>query len=95
MVNSNNISHLFRQHVRSQAQTVIITNCPQNLPYFGHRDRMGSPGVSQLVTQVGEAGDVEVTGLDIQGVQTDIQLTGNLPQWSTLKSLEMACVVMA
>ena len=63
-----------------------------DLPYLGHRERsVSTPGVSQLMTEVGEAGDVEVTGLDIQGVQTDIQLTGNLPQWSTLRSLEILC----
>ena len=27
---------------------------------------------------MGEAGDVEVAGLDIQGVQPHVQLTGNL-----------------
>ena len=35
------------------------------------------------MAEMGEAGNVEVTGLDIQGIQTDIHLTGNLPQWST------------
>ena len=49
-----------------------------NPPYFGHRDRTGSPGVSQLMTEVGEAGDVEVAGLDIEGIQTGLQLTWNL-----------------
>ena len=29
-----------------------------------------------LVTEVGEAGDVEVAGLDVQGVEGDLQLAG-------------------
>ena len=39
---------------------------------------MGSPGVSQLVAEVGEAGDIEVAGLDVEGVQAGVQLAGNL-----------------
>ena len=65
-------------HVGSRAQTVIITNCHPNLPNLGHRDRIESPGVSQLVAEVGEAGDIEVAGLDVEGVKAGVQLAGNL-----------------
>ena len=37
-----------------------------------------SPGVPQLMGQVSEAGDIEVAGLDIKGVEAHIQPAGYL-----------------
>ena len=48
------------------------------IPYFGHRDWGVRPGVSQLMAQVGEAGDIEVACLDIKWIQPHIKLTGDL-----------------